>query len=329
MAKGSNQKLKLLYLWRIFNELTDESHGLTLAEISEELGKYEISSERKSLYDDIEMLKLFGMDIKVVRDRKVRYYLDSHTFEIAELKLLVDAVESSKFITEKKSNSLIKKLEGFASKYDAAKLRRQVLVSGRLKAENEEIFCNVDMIHRAIAENRKICFRYFDWTASKRRELRRNGDFYKISPWALSWDDENYYLIGYDSEAECIKHFRVDKMIELYMDKEKRDGAQSFSDFDMTVYRKQVFGMYGGEACNVIINCDASLSGVVIDRFGRDVTISDHGETFTFSAKVMLSPNFYSWVLSFGGRMKIESPPYVAEEVAKLAHEALERYNEN
>ena len=330
MAKGSNQKLKLLYLMRIFNENTDETHGLTLAEIIDELGKYEISAERKSLYDDIEMLKLFGLDIRVARERQVRYYLGSHRFELAELKLLVDAVESSKFITEKKSNSLIKKLESQASRYDAAKLRRQVFLSGgRLKAENEEIFCNVDMIHRAIAENRKICYRYFEWSADKRRILRRDGEFYKISPFALSWDDENYYMIGYDSEAERIKHFRVDKMIELYIDRDKRDGADVFADFDVSVYRKQVFGMYGGEPCNVTVLCDASLAGVVIDRFGRDVTICNHGENFSFSAKVMLSPTFYSWILGFGGKMKVESPPYVAEEVARIAKEVAAVYENN
>ena len=156
MPKSSNQKLKLLYLMRIFLESTDATHALTIKELSDELAKYEVRSERKSLYDDIEMLRLFGLNICVIRDRQVRYYAGSHTFELAELKLLVDAVQSSKFITEKKSNSLIKKLESLGSKYQAAQLHRQVTVSNRLKAENEEIFCNVDMIHKAISSGRRI-----------------------------------------------------------------------------------------------------------------------------------------------------------------------------
>ncbi|MBQ8817085.1 MAG: WYL domain-containing protein [Clostridia bacterium] len=326
MPKSSNQKLKLLYLSRIFLENTDSAHAMTLKELSDALAKYEISAERKSLYDDIEMLRVFGLDICVIRDRQVRYYVGSHDFELAELKLLVDAVQSSKFITEKKSNSLIRKLEGLCSKYEAAQLHRQVTVSNRLKAANEEIFCNVDMIHRAISENRKICFRYFEWTPEKKRALRREGAIYRISPWALTWDDENYYMIGYDSEAQTLKHYRVDKMLELYMDKSAREGEKDFSNLDMTQYSKQVFGMYGGELCNVRLSCDKSLAGVVIDRFGTDIVIANHGERFEFTVKVMISPTFYSWVLGFGNKVKVVSPDYVRDRVTEIAHEVVAAY---
>ena len=326
MPKSYNQKLKLLYLMRIFLENTDASHGLTLKELSAELAKYEIRAERKSLYDDIEMLRVFGLDICVVRDRQVRYYAGSHTFELAELKLLVDAVQSSKFITEKKSSALIKKLSSLCSKYEAVKLHRQVTVSNRLKAENEEIFCNVDMIHRAISENRRICFRYFEWSPEKKRVLRHDGAFYSISPWALTWDNENYYMVGYDSDAKALKHYRVDKMLELYIAKESRDGEKDFSALDMTQYSKQVFGMYGGELCNVRMSCDNSLAGVVIDRFGRDIVIANHGDRFEFTAKVMLSPNFYSWVLGFGNKVRVVSPDFVVSRIAEIAEEILEAY---
>lgn len=326
MPRSYNQKLKLLYLMRIFLENTDASHGLTLKELSAELAKYEIRAERKSLYDDIEMLRVFGLDICVARDKQVRYYAGSHTFELAELKLLVDAVQSSKFITEKKSSALIKKLSSLCSKYEAVKLHRQVTVSNRLKAENEEIFCNVDMIHRAISENRRICFRYFEWNSQKRRVLRHDGEFYSISPWALTWDNENYYMIGYDHEARALKHYRVDKMLELYISKESRDGEKEFSALDMTQYSKQVFGMYGGELCNVRMSCDNSLAGVVIDRFGRDIVVANHGDKFEFTVKVMLSPNFYSWVLGFGNKVRVVSPDFVVDRIAEIAEEILEAY---
>lgn len=327
MPKSSNQKLKLLYLARIFIENTDATHALTVKELSEALAAYEISSERKSLYDDIELLRVFGFEICVQRDRQVRYYLGAHTFELAELKLLVDAVQSSKFITEKKSNSLIRKLESLSSKYEAAKLHRQVTVSNRLKASNEEILCNVDMIHKAISENRRICFKYFEWNVEKKRVLRRDGATYRISPWALIWDDENYYMVGYDSESSMMKHYRVDKMLELYMDKTLREGRDVFEQMDMTQYSKQVFGMYGGELCNVRLACDNSMVGVVIDRFGTDIVIAKFDGYFEFTVKVMLSPTFYSWVLGFGNKIRVVSPNHVRERVRDTALEALEAYN--
>ena len=326
MPKSSNQKLKLLYLAKIFLENTDSAHALTLKELSEELAKYEIRAERKSLYDDIELLRVFGIDIAVTRDRQVRYYAATHTFELAELKLLVDAVQYSKFITEKKSNALIKKIEGLASKYEASKLHRQVTVSNRLKADNEEIFCNVDMIHRAISENRQISFRYFEWDAQKKRVLRHDGAFYTVSPWALTWDDENYYLIGYDKDADALKHYRVDKMLELFMEKSERLGRDKFSQLDITQYSKQVFGMYGGELCHVRLSCDKSMAGVVIDRFGTDIVIANHGDRFEFTVKVMISPTFYSWVLGFGNKVRVVSPQSVSDRVTELAREILAAY---
>ena len=329
MPKSSNQKLKLLYLAKIFLENTDSTHALTLKELSDALAKYEVRAERKSLYDDIELLRVFGLDVCVQRDRQVRYYVGKHTFELAELKLLVDAVQSSKFVTEKKSSSLIKKIESLASRYEAAQLHRQVTVSNRLKAANEEIFCNVDMIHRAISENRKICFRYFEWTPEKKRALRRDGAFYCISPWALTWDDENYYMVGYDSDTQTLKHYRVDKMLELYMEKLPREGEKAFEALDMTQYSKQVFGMYGGELTLVRLSCDRSLAGVVIDRFGTDIVIANHGERFEFTVKVMISPTFYSWVLGFGNKIKVVSPPSVRDEVAAIAKEVVQAYEDD
>lgn len=326
MSRRPNQKLKLLYLMRIFIECTDEKHAMTVAELSDALAAYEISAERKSLYDDMELLRVFGLDIRTVRDRSVRYYLGSRTFETAELKLLVDAVRSSRFITQKQSDALIRKLERMLSKYEASTLRRQLVVANRLKTENDGVFGNVDMIHRAIAENRRIRFRYYSWSADKRRVFRRDGSFYLISPFALVWDSENYFLVGYDATADMIKHFRVDKMLEISIDKEKREGESAFEKFDLASHSKQLFGMYAGDLCAVGFECDKSLADAVIDRFGTDVMMSNRGDSFTFTARVMVSPSFYSWVLGFGSKMKIVYPEYVAEHIAEMARDIVKKY---
>ena len=326
MPRLPNQKLKLIYLSRILEERTDRYHGLTLSEISAALGEYRISAERKSLYDDIEALRLCGYDIKVTRDSHVRYYLDTHKFELAELRLLSDAVRSSKFLTPKKSRELVKKIGELGSKYEATQLNKYDSSANRLKTENEEIYNNIVAIHTAISENRKIRCNYFEWNSHKQRILKKNGDEYVLSPWALSWDDEFYYLVAYDSDAEKIKHFRVDKMIRVRIIDEKREGNGALDDFDVAEYSKRVFNMYGGEPTNVRILADNSLAGVVIDRFGMDVTILNHGDRFEFCTKVMISPTFYSWVLGFGNKMKILSPEGVAQEAAAIAQEIVDAY---
>lgn len=326
MPKMSNQKLKLIYLSRIFEECTDRYHGLTLPEISSALGEYGISAERKSLYDDIESLKLAGYDIKTVRDSHVRYFLNTHKFELAELRLLSDAVQSSKFLTPQKSRELVKKIGEMGSKYDASKLKRQDFSSGRIKTDNEEIYNNIVALHSAISENKKIRCNYFEWNEHKQRILRKGGDAYILSPWALIWDDEFYYLVAYDSDAEKIKHFRVDKMIRVKILDELREGDACFADFDAAVYSQRAFSMYGGEPINVRMLADNSLAGVVLDRFGTGVTVLNRGDMFEFSAKVMISPTFYSWVLGFGNKMKILSPDYVADEAAQIASEIVEMY---
>ena len=326
MAKGANQKLKILYLMKIFLEQTDTEHSLTLAEISEKLAEYGISAERKSLYDDIETLRIYGLDIEVARDSRVRYYIASRMFELPELKLLVDAVQASKFITARKSGELIKKLESFSSTYEAMRLQRQVYVANRIKTMNESIYYNVDYVHNAIGENKKITFRYYEWTPKKEKKLRHDGSLYCVSPWALTWDDEYYYMIAYDSAVHSIKHYRVDKMLQISVADEPREGGELFADFDMAVYSKQVFGMYGGERTTVLIECDNSLAGIIIDRFGTDVTIMPGEDKFQASISVMVSPTFISWALGFGGRLKILSPEPVADMLKATAREALERY---
>jgi predicted DNA-binding transcriptional regulator YafY len=315
MAKGENQKLKLPYLMKILLEKTDESHSITMPEILSSLEAYGVTAERKSIYDDLEALRLFGIDIiGEQNNRTYSYRVGKRDFELAELKLLVDAVQSSKFITAKKSNELIKKIENLASKYEASQLQRQVYVAERIKTMNESIYYNVDKIHTAIGSNVKIKFQYFQWNVDKKMEIRKNGEFYCISPWALSWDNENYYLIGFDCEANMIKHYRVDKMLHIDLTEEKRDGREFFEKFDIAVYAKRMFGMYDGEDQTVRLECENRLAGVMIDRFGKNVQMinldKDH---FTVNVEVAVSPQFLGWVIALGEGVRITGPEHVVE----------------
>ena len=220
MPKGSNQKFKLYRLAQIMQEKTDDEHYITMPEIMKELAKYDITADRKSIYNDLRDLSVLGIEVEGEPDgNRYHYHVVDRAFELPELKLLVDAIQSSKFITEKKSNALIKKLETLVSKYDAQKLQRQVFVSGRIKTMNESIYYTVDAIHNAISADKKIKFQYYQWNEKKEMELRHSGAWYHISPWGLSWNNENYYLVGYDSEEEKIKHFRVDKMLHIKLSK--------------------------------------------------------------------------------------------------------------
>lgn len=322
MAKNPNQKLKLLYILKYLTEKTDEKHGVTVQDIIAYLEKYDIKAERKSIYNDIKTLIDFDIDICSTKSKTVEYYLASRDFELYELKLLVDAVQSSKFITYKKSNDLIKKLENLASEHDARKLQRQVVVSNRVKTMNEKVKYNIDSVHEAINSGCKISFYYYQWVLSGDsaqkivKQRRNNGEKYTVSPWAMSWDDENYYLIAYDKEADKIKHYRIDKMESVeVLEKEKRDGKDLYSKFDMAMYSKQVFGMYGGKLTDIKIRFDNSLIGVVVDRFSKNVFVSlNDDNTFELSTKVMLSPTFYGWLFAFKDKAKIISPQSAKDE---------------
>lgn len=328
MAKGANQKLKLLYLMKILLEKTDETHSITMSEILSSLEAYGVSAERKSIYDDFEALRLYGMDIIGEQRNKTYYYrVGQRDFELAELKLLVDAVQSSKFITAKKSSELIKKLENLGSKYEASQLQRQVYVSERIKTMNESIYYNVDIIHTAISSNVKIMFQYFQWNVDKKMELRKNGEYYCISPWALSWDSENYYLIGYDCEAQIIKHYRVDKMLHIELTDAKREGKELFDKFDIAVYTKKMFGMYDGEIETVKLECENRLAGVIIDRFGKNVNIiRTDSDYFKVNIEVAVSQQFLAWVISIGDGLKIIGPENVVNMMREEAKRLVGQY---
>ena len=328
MPKGTNQKFKLYRLAQIMLEQTDDEHYITMSEIKEALARYEITADRKSIYADLRDLEVLGIEVEGEPVGKgYHYHVVSRPFELPELKLLVDAIQSSKFITEKKTNALIRKLEKQVSRYEAMKLQRQVFVSGRIKTMNESIYYTVDAIHNAISENKKIRFQYYQWNVKKEMELRRDGAWYHISPWGLSWDDENYYLVGYDSDAGEIRHYRVDKMLHIRMSDEPREGKEHFRKLDMADYAKKSFGMFGGKEQRVKLLVDNSLAGVIIDRFGKEVMmIPADPEHFTVNVTVMVSSVFLGWVFSLGERVKILGPEEVVEKMREEGERLVRQY---
>lgn len=327
MARAEKQKLKLLYIMQFLLEKTDETHTVTTQEIIDYLAENGIASERKSIYTDIDALIDFGLDIMKVRERSGGYYVASRRFELAELKLLVDAVQSSKFITSRKSRDLIGKLETLCSRAEARQLHRQVVVTNRNKAVNENIYYNVDMIYSAIADNVKIKFQYFEWSVNKEMKLRRDGSYYEVSPWLLTWDDENYYMIAYDTRTCMIRHYRVDKMLKIELMKEPREGRNQFDNFDIAGYSKKTFGMFAGEEETVTLCCDSNLTGVMIDRFGKDVPLRQRDETHIQArVKVAVSRQFFGWLTGLGPAVKIESPERVVKNYCEYMEEIRKEY---
>lgn len=325
MPKCENQKLKLLLLKDYLEQNTDEQHPASMAELLAFLAENGISAERKSIYADLQALEDYGMDIIRGGGKTAGYYLASRDFELPELSLLVDAVQSSKFLSEKKSVELIKKLGTLASRHQAKSLRRQVTVAGRVKTMNESIYYNVDRIHDAISRNSQISFRYFEWGVDREKHFR--GDVRTASPYALCWDSENYYLVAH-TEAHGITHFRVDKMTSISETGVPRTVTEQTQQIDLAGYAKQVFYMFNGEKVTVHLRFHNSLAGVAIDRFGRDIMMIPDGEDhFCLTTEVMLSPMFLSWLTSFGDRVKILSPQRVIDEYKKLCLASLAQYD--
>lgn len=329
MARSEKQKLKILALAKIFEKYTDAENGITMNEIISYLDAKGIAAERKAIYSDIEQLNDFGYEIEGSKqDGKYYYYLLNREFELPEIKLLIDAVQASKFITQEKSNQLIHKIEGLASNKQARELQRQVYVANRVKTDNERIFINVDEINEAINSNLQIDFEYYDWTLKKKLELRDNGIKKNISPWALMWDDENYYLVAYEKESGLIKHYRVDKIRKIRILDIHRDGKKEFEKFDMAIYAKKVFNMFTGDEQNVKLEFDNSLIGVVIDRFGKDIMIiPTDKDKFTVNVKVNVSNMFFGWLIGLGSGVKVLGPDNVVEKLKQEIKRLNEQYS--
>ena len=317
MARSAYQKLKPLYIMNYLLQNSDEDHLVSMSQLIEHLAAHGIPSERKSVYDDIEALRVFGLDIvQGGSGKNAGYYIANRSFELPELKLLVDSVQSSKFITHKKTATLIKKIETLASIHEAQLLNRQVYVKNRIKTMNESIYYNIDAIQSGISQNKKIQFKYFEYTVQKTRHYRKDGAFYVVSPFAMTWDDENYYLVAFDSQARIIKHYRVDKMTEISSTEEDRDGLDAYQALDMAVYARKVFGMFSGEEESVQLRFENHLVGAVLDRLGQDVfIIADGDDHFTVRADVVVSPQFFAWVTGFGAAAQIIGPDDVVEKM--------------
>ncbi len=324
MPKTAEQKTRILTLLTILRRETDEAHPMTEAELRARLLSNGIEAERKTVLSDLHALEDYGFDIVNRRGRGGGFFLASREFELAELKLLVDAVQSSKFISEKKSRMLIRKLYTLTSNYDAGKLARQVYVSGRVKRENPAALYTVDTIHTAIAEKRQLAFRYSEWTLSKTLRPRHNGAVYTVSPYMLMWEEGYYYLVGYDEGAKIPKHFRVDKIADIKLRETARGGNEAFKNFDPAIYARETFGMYGGEETLVTLECVNDLVGIMIDRFGEGITIQPvDDETFRTTVRVRVSPVFLGWVIGYGADMRIVAPDDVAKRLRTLAEAAL------
>ena len=328
MPKGTNQKLKLYYLAKIMVEKTDDEHYLTMPEIRSRLEEYGVTADRKSIYDDMEALRILGIDVIGEQvGRHYYYHVGSKHFELAELKLLVDSIQSSKFITEKKSAELIKKVTGLGSEHEAMQLRRQVVVQGRIKTMNESIYYVVDEIHSAISHNKKIGFEYLQWNLDKKMVPRKDG-LYKVSPWALTFDDENYYLIAYDSSAGKIKHYRVDKMRKIVLLEEKREGKEKFEALNLADYSRMNFGMFGGDKTSVKLKFRNDMVGILLDRFGKDITIKSSKEPgwSETNVDIAVSDQFFGWIFALGNGIKIVAPTDVCDMFKRELKERSELY---
>lgn len=327
MAKGVSPKLKILYLMKILLEKTDENHSITMEEILSSLESYGIVAERKGIYGDFELLENYGFEVIMEKRNRNSYYkVVSRQFELAELKLLVDSVQSARFISEKKSNDLIKKIEGLASKYEASELQHQVFVTERVKTLNERVYYNIDAIHNAITQNAMISFQYFTWDDNKKMVLKHDGKVYKESPWAMTLAEENYYLVCFD-EQEGIKYFRVDKMTQIRILDDKREGKKEFERFDIADYAKKRFRMYDGPETKVKLRCKKEFANAIIDRFGKDVFMkpvdAGHFEVFV---DVAVSKQFFAWVMAMNDGVEIVGPDEVVEDVKKMIKELSKQY---
>lgn len=322
----ADDKLKILYLMKMLLDETDPEHPMNASEIADKMNRrYNYTTyNRKTIYSDIERLRTFGLSIGQTKGANFGYFIKDRVFSLAELKLMVDAVQSSKFITKGKSVELIRKLETLTSEHNARFLKREVYIRNRIKSSNDSIYNNVDAIHAAINDNRQIQFQYFEWTVEKTLVPRKSGEVYIISPWALTWDDENYYMVGYDAEAEMIKHYRVDKMKKTKETDKIRQGRELFMNFDLAAFARKTFGMFGGEEKELTLECENQLVGVVIDRFGQDIILVPSGDGyFRTNVTVAVSPHLFGWLAAVGKGIQIAWPEDIRNEYREYLQEVV------
>ena len=325
MPRSDNQKLKIFYILDYLQRNSHQDHPVRTAELLSMLEHHhDIVCDRKTVYSDIAALQDFGVDIVSVPGKNGGYYIASRNFELPELKLLIDAVQSSRYLTAKKSRELIEKLCNQCSVHDAQLMRRDVLVSGRVKSMNETIYYNVDAIQEAIAANRQITFRYFDWGIDGKRRYREKN--YIASPYGLCQDNENCYLLAH-SPRHGVTSYRVDRMTDIHLTEDTRTPCPELTGKALTAHANKLFQMYAGDATTVKLRFHRELTNVVIDRFGRDTMLIPDGEDhFVFTIDVAVSPMFLSWVIGFGKKAKILYPQSVIDRCREMCLEAMEQY---
>jgi len=327
MPISPNQRAKLLYLMKILLEKADEQHPLTMNELISELATYDVHAERKSIYNDLEHLRRFGLDIETTRGKTTSYYISHRQFELPELKLLVDAVKSSRFITEKKSEELIAKLSSLTSQSQAQNLKRQIHVADRPKSINEQSYYSVDSIHTAVNEGKKITFKYFDYDVQKCRVFRKSGALYQVTPITLCWDNDKYYLVAYSMEHGELRNYRVDRMSEVKVSDEPVDQYDK-AKFDASKHIRQVFGMFSGELVRATLTFDNAFVNVVLDYFGKEVKLEPKTDSqFEVTVDVSVSPVFLGWLFQFGGKATINAPDSLIDAMKDLIEANTQAYN--
>ena len=325
---AQDTKLRLLYIWQILSEETDEDHILSALDLIAHLERrYDVTADRRSIYSDIDTLMEFGIDIVTVKGADHGYYIAGRDFELAELKVLADSVQVAKFITRKKSEELIKKLKLLTSVHQGKQLQKQITLLGRPKATNETIFYNVDAIHSAIYNNQQITFQYAEWTMMKTLAVKKGGKLYQVSPWALVWDNENYYLVAYDHTAEEERHYRVDKMKNIEALFAAREGEKILKRFNAADFGKRTFGMFTGKDAEIVLSAPERMAGIFLDRFGREIMlIPEENGRFHVSLPVTVSPQFFGWLAALGSEVIIERPASVKDQFTAYIKDILDKY---
>ncbi len=324
MAARRGQKVKLLYIIKILTEHTDEEHPMSASEICEHLAGYGVTAERKAIYDDIECLVTFGYDIIQTRTPKNGYFLGARDFELPEIFLLSDAVRTARFISKKKTRELTAKLDGMLSSYQSARREKGIYIDGSDKTRNEEIFYNIDKINTAIENHRKISLKYGKRVLTENREIVTEYKTHIVSPYAMTWQDDHYYLIGNYEKYDNLMHLRIDRMRSVEI---LDDAARPFSEvsvydetFDVADYTKKLFGMFGGEESQIKLRCNRKILEQVADRFGEDIFITNLSENhFEFSVTAVISEAFVTWIMNYEDKIEVLSPINLREMLEERA----------
>ena len=328
MPRSENQKKKLILILRLLQDKSDENHYVSMSQILDYLNTYGVEAERKSIYSDIEALKELGYDIISVKGRDGGYFLGERDFELAELKILVDAIQASRFITAKKSKELIQKISNLGGTYNAQELKRDVFVLNRAKSKNDSFFYSVDSIHTALRDNKKISYKYVDYNVDKQVVYRHDGAVYDVSPLGLVWNNERYYLIGFDHHSQEIRHYRVDRMKNLSVSSKNREIPAEYKEIDFGEYCNKFINMFSGDEKNVTVRFPVRLVNSVIDQFGDNVILhKENQDFFKGSFKVNVSVQFFGWLSSFGNDVEILEPKSVRTRYVEYMKDLLKRYD--